>query len=57
MITLRTGEVITVAGWVFDTWGSYQGIWFVFAGLALVAMIILLTMPPVKTSSMPADKS
>lgn len=46
-----------LAGWVFDTWGSYQGIWFVFAGLALVALISLLTMPPVRTSSMPADKS
>ena len=37
----------TVAGWVFDNWGSYQGIWFVFAGLAAVALISVLTIPPV----------
>ena len=46
-----------LAGWVFDNWGSYQGIWFVFAGLALVGLISLLSMPPVRTSSMLADKS
>ncbi len=46
-----------LAGWVFDNWGSYQGIWFIFAGLAVVALISFLTTPPVRTSSMPADKS
>ena len=38
-----------LAGWVFDTWGSYQGIWFVFAGLATVALVIVATTPPVHT--------
>ncbi|MFH1003870.1 MAG: MFS transporter [Chloroflexota bacterium] len=38
-----------IAGWVFDTWGSYQGIWLVFAGLGLVSTISMLTTPPVKT--------
>jgi len=34
------------AGWVFDTWGSYQGIWFVLAGLAVAAMVTVLATPP-----------
>ena len=37
-----------LAGWVFDNWGSYQGIWFVFAGLAIVAVLTILTTPDVK---------
>ncbi len=35
-----------LAGWVYDQWGSYQGIWFVFAGLAIAALIGVLTIPP-----------
>jgi len=38
-----------LAGWVFDTWSSYQGIWFVFAGLAAVALIAVLTTPPLQS--------
>ncbi|MBA7707903.1 hypothetical protein ES703_116787 [subsurface metagenome] len=34
-----------LAGWVFDTWGSYQGIWFGFASLALVGLVLALTTP------------
>ncbi|MFC1930305.1 MFS transporter [Chloroflexota bacterium] len=37
-----------LAGWVFDRWSSYQGIWFAFAGLAVVALIIILTTPRFK---------
>jgi len=45
------GQIIgpTLSGWVFDNWGSYQGIWFVFASLAAVAIISVLTIPPVST--------
>ncbi|MFC2003049.1 MFS transporter [Chloroflexota bacterium] len=39
-----------LAGWVFDNWGSYQGIWFVLAGLAAAAIISVLTIPPVSTT-------
>jgi len=41
------GSIIgpTAAGWVYDNFGSYQGIWFVFAGLAVVAVISMLTIP------------
>ena len=39
------GSIIgpTVAGWVYDNWGSYQAIWLVFAGLAVAAVISVLT--------------
>ena len=36
-----------IAGWVFDTRGSYQPAWFAFAGLAVAAIVILKTGPPV----------
>jgi len=39
-----------LAGWVYDNWSSYQGIWFVFAGLAVAALIALLTIPAAKTT-------
>jgi len=35
-----------LAGWVFDNWGSYQPIWFVFTGLAVVGILLALTTPP-----------
>ncbi|MBE0431427.1 MAG: MFS transporter [Dehalococcoidia bacterium] len=36
-----------LAGWVFDHWGSYQPIWFVFAALAVAAIPVALTTPAV----------
>jgi len=45
-----------LAGWVFDNWGSYQPIWFAFAGLALTAMLVAITTPPVNDTAQPADK-
>jgi OFA family oxalate/formate antiporter-like MFS transporter len=32
-----------LAGWVFDNWGSYHGIWLVFAGLAAIALVLITT--------------
>jgi len=34
-----------MAGWVFDNWGSYQNVWLVLAGLAIVAIALIRTMP------------
>ncbi|MDP2644111.1 MAG: MFS transporter, partial [Desulfobacterales bacterium] len=34
-----------VAGWVFDRRGSYDGVWTVFAGMNVVAMLLVATMP------------
>ncbi|HEX9897409.1 MAG TPA: MFS transporter [Dehalococcoidales bacterium] len=33
-----------LAGWVFDTWGSYHGIWFAFALAAVAPLILTLAM-------------
>jgi MFS family permease len=37
----------TLAGWAYDTWGSYQYIWYVFLGLLIIAFILALKMKPV----------
>ena len=52
------GQIIgpPLAGWVFDTWGSYQGAWLGLAILVFVATIIMATTPPVTTSVQSADK-
>jgi len=34
-----------IAGWVFDTWGSYQGTWVIMAGSTFIGAIIM-TMSP-----------
>jgi MFS family permease len=34
-----------LAGWVFDSFGSYHGVWFAFAGVAIMGMVGLLTTP------------
>ncbi|MFC1894243.1 MFS transporter [Chloroflexota bacterium] len=45
-----------LAGWAFDTWGSYQGVWLVFAGVAIAGMVTLLTTPPVVNTIQMANK-
>ena len=44
-----------LAGYVFDKWGSYQPIWFVFAGLAVVALFAVATTPPASTTVQPLE--
>ena len=39
-----------LAGWVYDHWGSYGGIWFVFAAFTFVGIISILTIRPVRKS-------
>jgi len=34
-----------LAGWAFDTYGSYQYVWFVVAGFAFASMLFIWTMP------------
>lgn len=36
-----------LAGWVYDTWGSYQLVWFAFSALPIVALGAILTLPKV----------
>ena len=33
----------SLAGWVYDNWHSYQGIWYIFASLPVAALISVLT--------------
>ncbi len=35
-----------LAGWVFDHWGSYQGVWLALAGLAIGGAVIMALLPP-----------
>jgi MFS family permease len=30
-----------IAGWVFDTWGSYQGVWLTYSGLAIAGSVLI----------------
>jgi len=45
-IGIMTGP--PVSGWVFDTYGSYEGAWFGMAGIMVLGVIILLTTPRTK---------
>ena len=40
-----------LAGWVYDNWGSYGGIWFVFAAFTIVGIISILTIRPVRKAT------
>jgi MFS family permease len=45
---LTLGGVIgpLLAGWAFDKWGSYQGIWFALMGLTAATVAVITTTPP-----------
>ncbi len=45
---MQIGMIIgpPLTGWVFDTFGSYQGAWFAFIGVAIIGTLSLLAMPP-----------
>lgn len=36
-----------VAGLIYDNWGSYQVIWIIFAALAVLPVILVLTLSPI----------
>jgi MFS family permease len=45
---MMLGQVIgiPIAGWVFDTWSSYQGAWFGFAVVSAAGLVMLYTLAP-----------
>jgi predicted MFS family arabinose efflux permease len=43
-----------LAGLVFDTWHSYQGVWLALAALTVVAAGITLTIPRVSKHKLPS---
>ena len=47
----------TLAGWAYDSLGSYQIIWLLLAGLAVAAMISVFTIAPVNNLMKPDDKA
>ena len=46
-----------LAGWVYDTRGSYQGIWLVFACLVFVALLSIINIAPVATAAEPSGRA
>ena len=53
-ITVGTMVGPIVAGWAFDTWGSYQGVWFAYSALAIAAVVMVAGTPPVGNVIRPA---
>ncbi|MFC1823654.1 MFS transporter [Thermodesulfobacteriota bacterium] len=45
MLGSITGQPL--AGWVFDTYGSYQGAWYAFFAVAIVGVVSLLNVPSI----------
>ena len=41
----------TLAGWSYDTWGSYQPIWHIFLVLLILAFALTLNIKPVGTKN------
>ena len=40
-----------LAGWIYDTYGSYQGAWFAMIGLAIAGMLSFVTAPSVSSTA------
>ena len=38
-----------LAGWIYDSWGTYQGAWLGFCALTVAGAILLLTIPSAET--------
>jgi len=47
----------TLAGWAYDNWGNYQIIWLLLAGLAVVAIISVFTITPIRNVMELDDKA
>ncbi len=35
-----------LAGWVYDTWGTYQWAWLIFGAVTLLGAVLVFTIPP-----------
>jgi MFS family permease len=55
---LTLGGVIgpLLAGWAFDKWGSYQGLWFALIGLTIASVAVIATTPPAGNIIKQVDK-
>jgi len=41
----------TLAGWIFDTFGDYHSAWYLFMGIVVLPMIVILRWNPKKSLS------
>jgi len=46
-----------LAGWVYDTWGSYQGIWYIMALLTVPAILSIINIAPVTAAAEPSGRA
>ncbi|MFC1913543.1 MFS transporter [Chloroflexota bacterium] len=40
-----------LAGWVYDSWNSYQGLWFIFASLSILPIVSVMAISSLRKSS------
>ena len=45
-----------LAGWIYDTWGSYQTAWVSFAALTITGAFLAITMPSFDSTMKMAEK-
>ena len=45
MMMLANVTGAPLAGWVYDTWGSYQGAWFGYGAITVLASVLVFTIP------------
>jgi MFS family permease len=45
-----------IAGWVFDTWGSYRSAWLGFCFLTVSGLVLVMTLPSSMSSDQHPDK-
>ena len=46
-----------LAGWVFDTWGSYQGAWLSYGAITLAGAFLVLTIPSPSSTIQMSDQT
>jgi hypothetical protein len=45
LLTVAGNVAVPLTGWFYDVHGTYYPIWFIYAGLTVVATILFLLMP------------
>ena len=40
-----------LAGWIYDTWGTYRGAWLAYGAVTLLGAFLVFTLPAVKNNS------
>jgi len=52
-LTIGSAAGAPLAGWVYDTRGVYDPIWYIYAGINVVGMLLILIMRPSDNQSGP----